>query len=52
MVRRQQPVAAAALPGPASSGDEADEAPEQVSFGAAREAAATERRLLGEAARR
>ncbi|NWR62336.1 NOL7 protein, partial [Bucorvus abyssinicus] len=42
----------AALLGPASSEDEADEAPEEVSFGTAREAAATERKLVGEAARR
>ncbi|KAJ7401793.1 nucleolar protein 7 [Pitangus sulphuratus] len=45
--------APAALPSPASSSeDEADEAPEQVSFGAAREAAKAERKLVGEAARR
>ncbi|XP_051655227.1 nucleolar protein 7 [Manacus candei] len=43
----------AALPSPASSSeDEADEAPEQVSFGVAREAAEAERKLVGEAARR
>ncbi|NWS15272.1 NOL7 protein, partial [Pachyramphus minor] len=45
--------ALAALPSPASSSeDEADEAPEQVSFGVAREAAEAERKLVGEAARR
>ncbi|NXK68390.1 NOL7 protein, partial [Sylvietta virens] len=45
--------APAALPSPASSSeDEADEAPEEVSFGVAREAAEAERKLLGEAARR
>ncbi|NXM31312.1 NOL7 protein, partial [Oxyruncus cristatus] len=45
--------APAALPSPASSSeDEADEAPEQVSFGVAREAAEAERKLVGEAARR
>ncbi|XP_071409307.1 U3 small nucleolar RNA-associated protein NOL7 [Pithys albifrons albifrons] len=46
----------AVLPSPASSScsssDEADEAPEQVPFGVAREAAKAERRLVGEAARR
>lgn len=60
MVQRQKAAAAGAkrrpaaalLLGPASSEDEADEAPEEVSFGAAREAAATERKLVGEAARR
>ncbi|TRZ25383.1 hypothetical protein HGM15179_001701 [Zosterops borbonicus] len=61
MARRQKAKAAAAgrrkapaaLPSPASSSeDEADEAPEEVSFGAAREAAEAERKLLGEAARR
>ncbi|NWV74121.1 NOL7 protein, partial [Dasyornis broadbenti] len=45
--------APAALPSPAaSSEDEADEAPEEVPFGVAREAAAAERKLVGEAARR
>ncbi|NWV65667.1 NOL7 protein, partial [Malurus elegans] len=45
--------APAALPSPAaSSEDEADEAPEEVSFGVAREAAWAERKLVGEAARR
>ncbi|NWV57209.1 NOL7 protein, partial [Daphoenositta chrysoptera] len=45
--------APAALPSPASSSeDEADEAPEEVPFGVAREAAEAERQLLGEAARR
>ncbi|NWT53318.1 NOL7 protein, partial [Erythrocercus mccallii] len=45
--------APAALPSPASSSeDEADEAPEEVPFGVAREAAEAERRLVGEAARR
>ncbi|NXA10521.1 NOL7 protein, partial [Sapayoa aenigma] len=45
--------APAALPIPASSSeDEADEAPEEVSFGVAREAAEAERKLVGEAARR
>ncbi|NXP34184.1 NOL7 protein, partial [Leiothrix lutea] len=45
--------APAALPSPASSSeDEADEAPEEVSFGVAREAAQAERKLEGEAARR
>ncbi|NXY15818.1 NOL7 protein, partial [Atrichornis clamosus] len=45
--------AAAALPSPASSSeDEADEAPEEVPFGVAREAAEAERKLVGEAARR
>ncbi|NWW40575.1 NOL7 protein, partial [Panurus biarmicus] len=45
--------APAALPSPASSSeDEADEAPEEVSFGVAREAAEAERKLVGEAARR
>ncbi|NXT60308.1 NOL7 protein, partial [Chaetops frenatus] len=45
--------APAALPSPASSSeDEADEAPEEVSFGVAREAAKAERKLVGEAARR
>ncbi|NXD23482.1 NOL7 protein, partial [Spelaeornis formosus] len=42
--------APAALPSPASSSE--DEAPEEVSFGVAREAAEAERRLVGEAARR
>ncbi|KAM6086843.1 U3 small nucleolar RNA-associated protein NOL7 isoform 2-T2 [Chlamydotis macqueenii] len=42
----------AALLSPASSEDEAGEAPEEVSFGAAKEAAETERKLVGEAARR
>ncbi|NXN90772.1 NOL7 protein, partial [Bombycilla garrulus] len=43
----------AALPSPASSSeDEADEAPEEVPFGVAREAAEAERKLVGEAARR
>ncbi|NWT04111.1 NOL7 protein, partial [Mionectes macconnelli] len=41
-----------ALPSPASSSEEEDEAPEQVSFGLAREAAQAERKLVGEAARR
>ncbi|NXK34253.1 NOL7 protein, partial [Piprites chloris] len=50
MGKRRAP---AALPSPASSSeDEADEAPEQVSFGVAREAAEAERKLVGEAARR
>ncbi|NWZ83738.1 NOL7 protein, partial [Poecile atricapillus] len=45
--------APAALPSPASSSeDEADEAPEEVPFGVAREAAEAERKLAGEAARR
>uniref|UniRef100_A0A8C5T8G3 Nucleolar protein 7 n=1 Tax=Malurus cyaneus samueli TaxID=2593467 RepID=A0A8C5T8G3_9PASS len=45
--------APAALPSPAaSSEDEADEAPEEVSFGVAKEAAWAERKLVGEAARR
>ncbi|NXU61958.1 NOL7 protein, partial [Horornis vulcanius] len=61
MVRRQKAKAAAAgkrkapaaLPSPASSSeDEADEAPEEVPFGVAREAAEAERKLVGEAARR
>ncbi|XP_066180281.1 U3 small nucleolar RNA-associated protein NOL7 isoform X2 [Sylvia atricapilla] len=42
--------APAALPSPASSSE--DEAPEEVSFGVAREAAQAERKLVGEAARR
>ncbi|NXV85008.1 NOL7 protein, partial [Calonectris borealis] len=42
----------AALLSPPSSEDEADEAPEEVTFGVAREAAETERKLVGEAARR
>ncbi|NXF39163.1 NOL7 protein, partial [Nyctibius bracteatus] len=42
----------AALLSPPSSEDEAEEAPEEVTFGAAREAAETERKLVGEAARR
>uniref|UniRef100_A0A8B9ISR7 Nucleolar protein 7 n=1 Tax=Amazona collaria TaxID=241587 RepID=A0A8B9ISR7_9PSIT len=41
-----------AVLGPPSSEDEADEAPEEVSFGVAKEAAETERKLVGEAARR
>ncbi|XP_050771680.1 nucleolar protein 7 [Gymnogyps californianus] len=55
MVRRRKAAAAgkrgppAALLSPPSS---EDEAPEEVSFGVAREAAETERRLVGEAARR
>ncbi|XP_041904910.1 nucleolar protein 7 [Corvus kubaryi] len=45
--------APAALPSPApSSEDEADEAPEEVPFGVAREAAEAERQLVGQAARR
>ncbi|XP_053913486.1 nucleolar protein 7 [Cuculus canorus] len=48
MARRRKAVAA--LVGPASSSE--DEAPEEVSFGAAREAAEAERKLVGEAARR
>ncbi|NWQ66416.1 NOL7 protein, partial [Neopipo cinnamomea] len=60
MARRKKAAAAAgkrrapaALPSPASSSeDEAEEGPEQVSFGAAREAAEAERKLVGEAARR
>ncbi|NXH12144.1 NOL7 protein, partial [Bucco capensis] len=60
MVRREKVAAASkrappALLGPASSSseeDEADEAPEEVSFGVAKEAAETERKLVGEAARR
>ncbi|NWZ62534.1 NOL7 protein, partial [Acrocephalus arundinaceus] len=45
--------APAALPSPASSSeDEADEVPEEVPFGVAREAAKAERKLVGEAARR
>ncbi|NXS08165.1 NOL7 protein, partial [Neodrepanis coruscans] len=59
MARRRKKVAAAGkhrapavLPSPASSSDEADEAPEEVSFGVAREAAEAERKLVGEAARR
>ncbi|NWT66505.1 NOL7 protein, partial [Prunella himalayana] len=45
--------APAAIPSPASSSeDEADEAPEEVPFGVAREAAEAERKLVGEAARR
>ncbi|XP_053844835.1 nucleolar protein 7 isoform X2 [Vidua macroura] len=61
MVRRQKAKAAAAgkrrapaaVPSPASSSeDEADEAPEEVPFGVAREAAEAERKLVGEAARR
>ncbi|KAM4907627.1 U3 small nucleolar RNA-associated protein NOL7 isoform 2-T2 [Sylvia borin] len=61
MARRQKAKAAAAgkskapvaLPSPASSSeDEADEAPEEVPFGVAREAAQVERKLVGEAARR
>ncbi|NXJ17169.1 NOL7 protein, partial [Dicrurus megarhynchus] len=45
--------APAALPSPASSSeDEADEAPAEVPFGVAREAAEAERQLVGEAARR
>uniref|UniRef100_A0A8C4KE37 Nucleolar protein 7 n=2 Tax=Dromaius novaehollandiae TaxID=8790 RepID=A0A8C4KE37_DRONO len=39
-------------PSPLSSEDEADEAPEEVSFGVARAAAETERKIAGEAARR
>ncbi|KAM6410578.1 U3 small nucleolar RNA-associated protein NOL7 [Pluvialis apricaria] len=58
MARRRKAAAAAggkrgppaALLSPPSS--EEDEAPEEVSFGAAREAAETERKLVGEAARR
>ncbi|XP_056339934.1 nucleolar protein 7 isoform X1 [Oenanthe melanoleuca] len=58
MARRQKGKAAAAgkrkapaaLPSPASSSE--DEAPEEVSFGVAREAAEAERKLVGEAARR
>ncbi|KAM9286215.1 LOW QUALITY PROTEIN: U3 small nucleolar RNA-associated protein NOL7 [Cariama cristata] len=50
MARRQK--AAAVLLSPPSSEDEANEAPEEVSFGAAKEAAETERKLVGEAARR
>ncbi|NWS53007.1 NOL7 protein, partial [Chunga burmeisteri] len=50
MARRRQ--AAAVLLSPPSSEDEANEAPEEVSFGAAKEAAETERKLVGEAARR
>uniref|UniRef100_A0A8C9KXJ6 Nucleolar protein 7 n=1 Tax=Serinus canaria TaxID=9135 RepID=A0A8C9KXJ6_SERCA len=58
MARRQKAKAAAAgkrkalaaLPSPASSSE--DEAPEEVSFGVAREAAEAERKLVGEAARR
>ncbi|NXO05299.1 NOL7 protein, partial [Rhinopomastus cyanomelas] len=44
----------AALLGPASSSseDEADDAPAELSFGAARETAQAERRVAGEAARR
>ncbi|NXV58779.1 NOL7 protein, partial [Molothrus ater] len=42
--------APAALPSPASSSE--DEAPEEVPFGVAREAAEAERKLVGEAARR
>ncbi|NXM44138.1 NOL7 protein, partial [Gymnorhina tibicen] len=42
--------APAALPSPASSSE--DEAPEEVPFGVAREAAEAERQLVGEAARR
>lgn len=55
MARRRKAAAAgkrgppAALLSPASS---EDEAPEEVSFGVAREAAETERKLVGEAARR
>ncbi|NXR73745.1 NOL7 protein, partial [Pycnonotus jocosus] len=45
--KRQAP---AALPSPASSSE--DEAPEEVPFGVAREAAEAERKLVGEAARR
>ncbi|XP_065523349.1 U3 small nucleolar RNA-associated protein NOL7 isoform X3 [Lathamus discolor] len=41
-----------AVVGPSSSEDEADEAPQEVSFGVAKEAAETERKLAGEAARR
>ncbi|KAL9869533.1 U3 small nucleolar RNA-associated protein NOL7 [Geothlypis trichas] len=61
MARRQKVKAAAAgkrrapaaLPSPASSSeDEADEAPEEVPFGVAKEAAEAERKLVGEAARR
>ncbi|NXL66079.1 NOL7 protein, partial [Chordeiles acutipennis] len=58
MARRLKAAAAgkrgppAALLGPPSSEDEADEAPEQVSFGVAKEAAETQRKLVGEAARR
>ncbi|XP_059707776.1 nucleolar protein 7 [Haemorhous mexicanus] len=61
MARRQKAKAAAAgkrkapaaLPSPASSSeDEADEAPEELPFGVAREAAEAERKLVGEAARR
>ncbi|XP_069709820.1 U3 small nucleolar RNA-associated protein NOL7 [Phaenicophaeus curvirostris] len=48
MARRRK-VVAAVFPGPASS---EDEAPEEVSFSAAREAAEAERKLVGEAARR
>lgn len=59
MVRRRKAKAAAtglrrapaALPSPASSSEE-DEAPEEVPFGVAKEAAAAERKLVGEAARR
>ncbi|XP_075601249.1 U3 small nucleolar RNA-associated protein NOL7 [Balearica regulorum gibbericeps] len=47
MARRQK--AGAALLSPPSS---EDEAPEEVSFGVAKEAAETERKLVGEAARR
>ncbi|NXD95320.1 NOL7 protein, partial [Chaetorhynchus papuensis] len=58
MARRQKAKAAAAgkrrapaaLPSPASSSE--DEAPEEVPFGVAREAAEAERQLVGEAARR
>ncbi|KAM6277423.1 LOW QUALITY PROTEIN: U3 small nucleolar RNA-associated protein NOL7 [Spheniscus humboldti] len=49
MGRRRQAAAVAALLSPPSS---EDEAPEEVSFGVAREAAETERKLVGEAARR
>ncbi|XP_074998896.1 U3 small nucleolar RNA-associated protein NOL7 [Calonectris borealis] len=58
MARRQKAAGAgkrgppAALLSPPSSEDEADEAPEEVTFGVAREAAETERKLVGEAARR
>ncbi|XP_075561556.1 U3 small nucleolar RNA-associated protein NOL7 [Pelecanus crispus] len=58
MARRQKAAAAdmrgpaAALLGPASSEDEAEEAPEEVSFAAGREVADTERKRVGEAARR
>ncbi|KAM6282596.1 U3 small nucleolar RNA-associated protein NOL7 [Porphyrio hochstetteri] len=55
MARRQKPRAAGKRGAPAASlspPSSEDEAPEEVSFGVAKEAAETERKLVGEAARR